>query len=86
MLLPHPFLRKVVARLPKFLQPAPKRYSFVLGLDLSGVVTENLQDGSPECYAEIANAVEREGSLYFGSIGESAVGRYRLDIQPQPSR
>ena len=85
-LLPHPFLRKVVARLPRFLQPAPKRYSFVLGLDANGRVTDNLQDGSPECYAEIANAVERQGSLYFGSIGESAVGRYRLGLEAQPLR
>jgi sugar lactone lactonase YvrE len=77
-LLPHPFLRKVVARLPKFLQPAPKRYSFVVALDTNGRVIENLQNGSPDCYAEIANAVERKGSLYFGSIGESTVGRYRL--------
>lgn len=81
-LLPHPFLRKAVARLPKLLQPAPKRYSFVLGLDVSGQVVDNLQDGSPQCYAEIANAVERNGALYFGSIGESSVGRYRL---PSPS-
>jgi sugar lactone lactonase YvrE len=74
-LLPHPFLRKVVARLPKFLQPAPKRYSFVLGLDANGRVVENLHDGSTECYAEIANVVEHNGMLYFGSIGESAIGR-----------
>jgi sugar lactone lactonase YvrE len=80
-LLPHPFLRKVVVRLPKFLQPAPKRYSFVLGLDIHGKVTNNLQNGSADCYAEIANAVERQGSLYFGSIGESTVGRYRLPSQ-----
>ena len=46
-LLPHPFARKVIARLPKFLQPAPERYSFVLGLDMNGRVIENLQDGSP---------------------------------------
>jgi sugar lactone lactonase YvrE len=77
-LLPHPFLRKVVARLPKSLQPAPKRYSFVLGLDLNGRVIQNLQDGSADCYAEIANVVEHEGSLYFGSIGEASIGRYRL--------
>ena len=77
-LLPHPFLRKAIARLPKFLQPAPKRYSFVLGLDPNGHVIENLQNGSADCYAEIANAVERNGTLYFGSIGESTLGRYRL--------
>lgn len=81
-LLPQPFLRKVVMRLPKFMQPAPKRYSFVLGLDLNGRVTDNLQNGGPDCYAQIANAVERDGSLYFGSIGESTVGRFRLPTQP----
>jgi sugar lactone lactonase YvrE len=78
-LLPNPFLRKVVSRLPAFLQPAPKRYSFVLGLDLNGRVIDNLQDGSPTCYAEIANAVEHNGALYFGSIGESTLGRFPLD-------
>ena len=77
-LLPHPFIRKMVMRLPKFLQPAPQRYSFVLGLDLNGRVVENLQDGSKSCYAEIANVVEHKGTLYFGSIGESAIGRIPL--------
>jgi sugar lactone lactonase YvrE len=77
-LLPHPFLRKMVARLPKFLQPTPKRYAFILGLDMNGRVVANLQDGSKECYGEIANAVERNGVLYFGSIGESAIGRIAL--------
>jgi hypothetical protein len=64
--------------LPKILQPAPKRYSFVLGLNPDGKVTANLQDGSETCYAQIANAVEHNGALYFGSIGESTIGRYRL--------
>lgn len=78
MVLPHPFLRKIVYRLPAFLQPAPKRYSFVLGLDANGRVVENLQDASPECYAQIANVVEHQGFLYFGSIGEGTVGRFAL--------
>jgi sugar lactone lactonase YvrE len=77
-LMPYPFLRKVVVRLPKFLQPAPQRYSFVLGLDSEGHVSDNLQNSAPDCYAQIANAVERNGALYFGSIGESTVGRFQL--------
>ena len=77
-LLPHPFLRKIVARLPKFLQPAPQRYSFVVGLDQSGRVVKNLQNGSPDCFAEISNVVERNGALYFGSIGEDTIGRFPL--------
>src|SRR5262249_32200086 len=74
-LLPHPFLRKVVLRLPSFLQPAIKRYAFVLALDANGRVVRNLQDPSPQCFAEIANTVEHKGMLYFGSIGEHAIGR-----------
>lgn len=77
-LLPHPFLRKIVYRLPLFLQPAAKRYSFVLGLDANGRVVDNLQDGSPQCYSQIANVVEHQGFLYFGSIDESALGRFSL--------
>ena len=77
-MLPYPSMRKMVARLPKFMQPAPKRYSFVLGLDPQGRVVENLQNGSSDCYAEIANVVEHNGALYFGSIGEDTIGRFRL--------
>ena len=77
-LLPHPQLRKVVMRLPGFMQPAPKRYSFVIAFDRDAKLIENLQNGSSDCYAEIANVVERDGVLYFGSIGESTVGRFKL--------
>ena len=75
---PYPFMRKMVLRLPKFLHPAPERYSFVLGFDLSGRIVQNLQNGAPDCYAEIANVVEHNGTLYFGSIGEDTVGRFPL--------
>ena len=77
-LLPHPFMRKVVFRLPKSLQPAPQHYSFVLGLDMQGHVIDNLQNGAPDCYSQIANTVEHNGVLYFGSIGEDSIGRFTL--------
>lgn len=77
-ILPYPFIRKMIVRLPKFLQPGPQRYSFVLGLDPEGRVVDNLQNDSADCYAQIANVVERNGALYFGSIGENTVGRFVL--------
>jgi sugar lactone lactonase YvrE len=79
-LMPHPFLRKIVMRLPAFMQPAIKRYAFVLALDANGHVTRNLQDPSPQCFAQIANTVEHKGMLYFGSIGEHAIGRMPLTV------
>jgi sugar lactone lactonase YvrE len=81
-LLPYPFLRKVVFRLPKAVQPAPERYSFVVAFDSQGRIVENLQNGSSDCYAQIANVLERDGKLYFGSIGEDTVGRFSLLSQP----
>ena len=77
-MLPYPSVRKVVLRLPKFLQPAPQRYSFVLGLDQNARIVDNLQNNAPDCYAQIANVVERNGTLYFGSIGEDTIGRFPL--------
>ena len=74
-LLPRPFLRKVILRLPQFLQPAPKRYAFVLGLDQNGRVIQNLQDPSGKAFAVISSVLEHDGKLYFGSIGEESVGR-----------
>jgi sugar lactone lactonase YvrE len=77
-LLPHPFLRKVIFRLPKSLQPAPQHYSFVIALDTQGRVIDNLQNGAADCYSQIANVVEHNGALYFGSIGEDTVGRFTM--------
>jgi sugar lactone lactonase YvrE len=77
-MLPRPFLRKVVFRMPRFLHPKPQRYSFVVALDQNGNIVNNLQNGAADCYAQIANVVERDGALYFGSIGENTVGKFVL--------
>jgi len=77
-MLPYPFVRKIVARLPKFIQPGPQRSSFILALDPQGRVVDNLQNDSADCYSQIANVVERNGTLYFGSIGEDTIGRFKL--------
>lgn len=66
-LLPQPFLRKIVFRLPQAIQPQAAPYSFVLGLDLNGKVIHNLQDPTGG-YAPITSVQEENGILYFGSL------------------
>jgi sugar lactone lactonase YvrE len=78
-LLPRPFLRKMIVRLPSFVQPAPEKYGFVVGLDVDGHVTRNLQDPSGEHAASVSSALEREGTLYLGSLGGDSVGLLRLN-------
>ena len=73
-LLPHPLVRRILVRLPRRLQPGPRRYSFVLGLDRSGRVIHNLQDPSGG-FAQISSVERHGGDLYFGSLAEDAIGR-----------
>ncbi len=76
-LMPYPFLRKMLLRLPEVFTPGPVRYGFVLGLDESGRVVQNLQDPKGG-FAPISSAVQHGGVLYLGSLLEPAVGRVPL--------
>jgi sugar lactone lactonase YvrE len=76
-LAPHPFLRKVVARLPEALQPAAKRHAWVLALDEHGRVVADLQRAGPDAYAPVSSVVERDGWLYLGSFAHAGVARAR---------
>ena len=73
-LMPWPFLRKIVMRLPEPLLPAPGSYGFVLGLNAEGEVVYNLQDPGG-AFTQISSAQEHEGMLYLGSLVEDAIGR-----------
>jgi len=73
-LLPKPFLTKMISRLPNFLQPAPTRYGMVLGIDQNGKIIHNLQSSKPN-FAQISSVQETYGQLFFGSLGETGIGR-----------
>ncbi len=73
-----PLLRKVISRLPKFVQPAPERHGFVLAVDENGKPVESLQYRAPDSYSPVACATEREGWLYLGSFIRPGVARIKL--------
>ena len=73
-LAPRPFIRKVVYRLPLFIQPAPVRHGFILGIDSNGNVIYNLQDSSPNSYSPITSVEEKDGVLYLGSLDYPGIG------------
>jgi len=75
----HLLLRKVLARLPSFLQPAPKKHAFVLGIGLDGKVVANLQYAGRDAYAPITSVREFGPWLYFGSLTYPAIGRLPLE-------
>lgn len=67
-LAPKPFLRKIIYRLPLFIQPAPVRHAFILGIDSFGNVIYNLHDPSQNSYSPITSVEENNGVLYLGSL------------------
>lgn len=67
-----PRLRKIVYRLPEFLQPQPARHAFVLGLSPDGEVVHNLQHAAPDSFAPVTSATEAHGRLYLGSLTRDA--------------
>jgi sugar lactone lactonase YvrE len=73
--LPHPFLRKVLVRVPEALRPALPPSGYVLALDMNGRVQQTLQDPQGAFYTEITTAREHAGRLYLGSSSEDAIGR-----------
>ncbi|HVW20571.1 MAG TPA: SMP-30/gluconolactonase/LRE family protein [Opitutaceae bacterium] len=77
----HPTLRQAYLKLPAALRSVPKDYAYVAKLDGDGKVVETLQDDSPSAFIKITNAVERDGQLYLGNIGQSSIGRAAL---PRP--
>ena len=79
-LLPKPFLRKMVYRLPESVQPQQERYGLVLGFDIQGKLVYNLQEPTGRV-AVITSVQEEEGFLYLGSLSEPVIGRYELQAE-----
>jgi sugar lactone lactonase YvrE len=77
-LAPHPWLRKVVARLPAGLHPKPKRHAFALAFDPAGRVVDNLQQRAPDSYSPVSSVIAHDGWLYLGSFARDAVARLRF--------
>lgn len=74
---PRPFLRKVVARLPRFLQPDPPPAGMAVAVSLGGQVLDVLMDPDGR-YGPIASVIERGGALYLGTYSGRGVFRVPL--------
>lgn len=85
LLAPHPFLRQVVLRIPRALQPQPAAQGFALALGEDGRVREALRDAGAGAYAPVTSVRERGGVLFVGSLSSAGVGRLPAPPLPQPA-
>jgi strictosidine synthase len=74
-ILPNPFLRKVILRLPEALRVSePDPVGLVIALDYDAKVIHNLQDHTGHCHT-ITSVKEVDGYLWLGSLTEQHVAR-----------
>ena len=74
-LLPRPFVRKIILRLPKNWQKSePQAMAWVIGLDADGKVVHNLQDFTGRYYT-VTSVNEEDGYLWLGSLAAPGVAR-----------
>jgi sugar lactone lactonase YvrE len=73
----HPFIRKVVFRLPLWVQPKPAHQARALAIDEHGTVVEDLEDSAADSFAPVTSVRERDGTLWLGSLESDALGRIK---------
>lgn len=76
--LPRPFWRRVIWRLPRFLQPDPPAVAHVLHLDAQGRIQRSLQGQGQGVFAPITCVVEGPRHLWFGSLSAEGLARFPL--------
>ncbi|MFW6124659.1 MAG: SMP-30/gluconolactonase/LRE family protein [Pirellulales bacterium] len=75
----RPWLKAVMAKLPRLFWPQPEPYGLVLALDEQGRITRSLHEPTATHLWEITSAQEHDGHLYLGSLDNDRIGRLELD-------
>jgi sugar lactone lactonase YvrE len=77
-LAPRPFLKQMVANLPRFLWPKPAPYGLVIELDERGGVVRSLHDSTGAYVEQVTSAHEYAGKLYLGHLHRDRISRIPL--------
>ncbi|GAA3958754.1 SMP-30/gluconolactonase/LRE family protein [Gordonia caeni] len=70
--------RKVLAKVPEGLGPAPEDVVWVIAFDFDGNRVHDIRPKGVD-YTFVTSVAERDGVLYFGTIVDNALGVYSLD-------
>jgi hypothetical protein len=66
------------ASLPPALRPKPVAWGFVVEINADGLPLRSLQDPSGEVVPHVSTAVEHDGTLWLGNLGEHHLARLPL--------
>lgn len=81
---PHPWAKRLLAKLPRPFWPKPEPYGFILALDEQGRVIESLHDPSGRHVPTITSVQPEGDTLYLGTLTGDWIGR--LELKPAGDR
>jgi len=70
----HPAWRRVLLRIPKAIQPAPREYAHLIAIDATGRVLDDRQDPAG-AFPKVTDVLETERWLYLGSLAAPTLAR-----------
>jgi sugar lactone lactonase YvrE len=73
---PHPFAKRLLAKLPRALWPRPARYGFVAALDGGGRPLRSFHDPEGRQVDQITSVREQDGVLFMGTLNHRWLARY----------
>lgn len=79
LLHPFPFVKDTLAGLPDAVRPRHRNYGLVFEMDATGKPLRSFHDATGKRMRDVSSAVERDGSLYLGTLTGTAIGRVQLD-------
>ena len=75
---PHAWARGLIAKLPRPLWDIPHRYGILLEVSTDGKILRSMQDPGATHFPEVTTAVERDGSLWLGTLRSPRFARLKL--------
>lgn len=76
---PYPWLKNQVAKLPKWFQPNPEPYGFVVAFNGDGDLLGSLHDTDGDRLQMVTSVKPRQGALYLGSLYNDRIGKLDRD-------
>ena len=81
---PHPWVKNLMARLPRVMWPRPRPYGLVLALDENGRIIRSLHDSDGGHLQIVTSVQEHGGFIYMGSLTGDRIGRLALKADDAP--
>lgn len=72
---PYPWLKNLMARLPKSLSPKPQPYGLVIAINENGEIIDSLHDRDGSVVSQVTSVKERNRQLLLGNLENNYMAR-----------